>query len=182
MIRDNDSPKSTWEDESDDETDLDAEEGEKWLRKDIPFTDTKWLTDDVRRLRFPWTVWFHFPHDTNWAIDSYTQLCTFDTLEMMVAVMKSIETISVNCMVFVKEDIQPLWEHGKQGQRRILVRDSRGEYDDVWNSLVFLVVGGTLLDSPEDMSYVNGITISPKKNFHIVECGSRRTRAWRRCR
>jgi hypothetical protein len=90
---------------------------------------------------------------------------------MMVAVMKSIETISINCMVFVmKEDIQPLWEHERnKGGGAFSYKIPEASTVSFWNGLVFLTVGSTLLDSPEEMAYVNGVTISPKKNFHIIK-------------
>lgn len=182
------SPKSVWDEDSEEEKDerLDVartgrgtvdvpapsnEDAHGLLEKDVPFTDPSWLTKDASRLRFAWTVWFHFPHDTNWTIDSYTQLCTFNTLEMMLAVMKSIETISIHCMVFVmKEDIQPLWEHKRnRGGGAFSYKIPEASTLKFWNGLVFLSVGDTLLDSSEKMAYVNGVTISPKKNFHIIK-------------
>jgi hypothetical protein len=172
-----DSPKSVWDEDLDDEGNEIVQEGDEdgstatCLEKAIPLTDPAWLTRDVRRLRFPWTVWFHFPHDTNWTIDSYTKLCTFDTLEMMLAVMKSIETISTNCMVFVmKDDIQPLWEHERnKGGGAFSYKIPEANTLQFWNGLVFLVVGDTLIDCAEKMAYANGVTISPKKNFHIMK-------------
>ena len=32
-----------------------------------------------------WTLWAHLPHDTNWNIDSYHDILTFNTVEEGIA-------------------------------------------------------------------------------------------------
>ena len=124
-----------------------------------------------RELEYTWTVWIHFPYDTNWNIESYTKLCDISTIERLVYVMKSMESITKNCMVFImKKGVLPLWEHEQnKGGGAFSYKIPEQNMMAFWNALVFRMIGCTLLKNSSDMSYVNGVTISPKKSFHIIK-------------
>lgn len=119
-----------------------------------------------------WTLWIHLPHDTNWNIDSYKKICSFRYLEQAIALINQIqENLVVNCMLFImREDIKPIWEDekNKNGSCISYKINNRLVYN-IWRQMSIFMVSETLLDNIEHQSAINGITVSPKKNFCIVK-------------
>ena len=119
-----------------------------------------------------WTLWIHLPHDTNWNIDSYKKICSFRYLEQAIALINQIqENLVVNCMLFImREDIKPIWEDekNKNGSCISYKINNRLVYN-IWRQMSIFMVAETLLDNVEHQSAINGITVSPKKNFCIVK-------------
>jgi len=119
-----------------------------------------------------WTLWIHLPHDTNWNIDSYKKICSFRYLEQAIALINQIqENLVVNCMLFImREDIKPIWEDekNKNGSCISYKINNRLVYN-IWRQMSIFMVSETLLDNVEHQSAINGITVSPKKNFCIVK-------------
>lgn len=119
-----------------------------------------------------WTLWIHLPHDTNWNIDSYKKICSFRYLEQAIALINHIkENLVVNCMLFImREDIKPIWEDekNKNGSCISYKINNRLVYN-IWRQMSIFMVSEILLDNMEHQSAINGITVSPKKNFCIVK-------------
>lgn len=119
-----------------------------------------------------WTLWIHLPHDTNWNIDSYKKICSFRYLEQAIALINHIqENLVVNCMLFImREDIKPIWEDekNKNGSCISYKINNRLVYN-IWRQMSIFMVSETLLDNVEHQCAINGITVSPKKNFCIVK-------------
>lgn len=119
-----------------------------------------------------WTLWIHLPHDTNWNIDSYKKICSFRYLEQAIALINHIqENLVINCMLFImREDIKPIWEDekNKNGSCISYKINNRLVYN-IWRQMSIFMVSETLLDNVEHQSAINGITVSPKKNFCIVK-------------
>ena len=70
----------------------------------------------------------------------------------------------------MKGDILPLWEdENNNGGGAISYKISDENAIRFWYLLVFRIVGGTFFDSYLDWNRINGITISPKKSFHIIK-------------
>jgi hypothetical protein len=119
-----------------------------------------------------WTLWIHLPHDTNWNIDSYKKICSFRYLDQAIALINQIEeSLVVNCMLFImREDIKPIWEDekNKNGSCISYKINNRLVYN-IWRQMSIFMVSETLLDNIEHQTAINGITVSPKKNFCIVK-------------
>ena len=124
-----------------------------------------------RPLTNSWSIWVHLSHDTNWTLNSYTKLCKLSTLDEIVILIKAIECLTKNCMIFImKDDILPLWEdENNNGGGAISYKISDEHAVRFWYSLLFRILGGTFFESHVDLDRINGITISPKKSFHIIK-------------
>ncbi len=126
----------------------------------------------VNRLNNYWTLWIHLPHDTNWGIDSYKKICTFSFLEQAISLLNYIqETLVTNCMLFImREDIKPIWEDekNKNGSCVSYKINNRMVYS-IWKQMSQFMVSESLLENIDHQSTINGITVSPKKNFCIVK-------------
>lgn len=119
-----------------------------------------------------WTLWAHLPHNTDWSLSSYINIVTFDTVEKTIAIMDSLSSSLVeNCMLFImREGITPVWEDPKNRNGGCFsYKVSNKNVYKVWKDLTYVVVGNTVSKELNFAKCVNGITISPKKNFCIIK-------------
>jgi len=120
-----------------------------------------------------WNLYYHLPDDKNWDISSYTTILgDIQSAEEVIALNKQIpEPVIAKCMLFLmRGGIAPMWEDPKNRtggcfSYRILNK----QVADVWRTLVYLCCGESLTTKAELSGHINGITISPKKNFCIVK-------------
>ena len=127
--------------------------------------------ESLHNLNDSWCLWAHLPHDIDWTLASYKNIYTFNTVEEIVEIINNLpERCIKNCMLFImRQNINPIWEdeHNKDGgcfSYKILNKNVK----DVWKNLTFALVGESLIDNCSN-TIVNGITISPKKNFCIIK-------------
>tara|TARA_Y100000741_G_scaffold360867_1_gene343843 strand:- start:1288 stop:1833 length:546 start_codon:yes stop_codon:yes gene_type:complete len=119
-----------------------------------------------------WTLWLHLPHDTDWSINSYKKITTFETLEDCIILIENLnKEIVEKCMLFImKNNIKPIWEDVENNKGGCLSYKINTEYVyDVWKKLNYYLIGETLIDDKDIMDNINGISISPKKNFCIIK-------------
>ena len=118
-----------------------------------------------------WTMWAHLPHDTDWSLSSYKNIITLETIEEALAFFEGFpEVMTKNCMLFLmRNGIQPIWEDEKNkkgGCFSYKINNRSVAYS--WKNLSYVLLGETLT-TPELSKHINGITISPKKNFCIIK-------------
>jgi hypothetical protein len=113
------------------------------------------------------------PNDTSWTMDSYKLvLGGIHTVEDAIMINESVTPkIIKNCMLFLMRDgIQPSWEDKKNFNNGAFSFKVSNQYAvQVWKQLFYATVGETVTTTDEVMRHVNGITISPKKNFCIMK-------------
>lgn len=119
-----------------------------------------------------WVLYAHLPHDTNWKIDSYKFILKLNTVEEALGLFETIPDIMVNnCMLFMmRENIKPIWEDKKNckgGSFSFKVLNKN--LATAWRNLCYSAIGETLSNDETFMKNVNGITVSPKRNFCIVK-------------
>ena len=123
-------------------------------------------------LETSWCLWAHLPHDVDWSLASYRLLYTFNTIEECIILLENLhEKCIKNCMLFImRKNISPIWEDelNREGGcfsfkvTNKLVKES-------WENLTYALVGETIFNEEKKNKTVNGITISPKKNFCIIK-------------
>lgn len=132
----------------------------------------KEINTDCNKLGNRWVLWTHFPHDTDWSIKSYKVISKFDTVESVIAITESLpEKLIKNCMLFLmKEGIQPIWEDplNRNGGCFSYKAHNKDVIND-WKNFTYVVTGESLTNNKNLLDSVNGITISPKKNFCIIK-------------
>ena len=71
--------------------------------------------NDYHKLYDKWCLWAHLPHNTEWSLDSYKKIITFNTLEEAIALFDNLsDSLIKNCMLFLMKDgINPMWEDKK---------------------------------------------------------------------
>jgi hypothetical protein len=119
-----------------------------------------------------WSLWCHLPHDTDWSIKSYIKLYDFNTVEQAVSVTEMLPAkLVTNCMLFLMRDgITPIWEDVRNRNGGCFsYKVSNKDVPDCWRQLTYVLVGNSISPNKALLPVVNGITISPKKNFCIVK-------------
>ena len=124
------------------------------------------------KLSHNWTLWAHLPHDTNWAAASYKKIYEFDTAEQAIAVFEVLPPkLVMNCMLFLmRSGIVPMWEDAQNRNGGCFsYKVANKEVNSAWKQLSYVTVGETISTNMNVIPIVNGITISPKKNFCIIK-------------
>lgn len=119
-----------------------------------------------------WTLWAHLPHDIDWTLKSYKEILTFNSVEAAIAVTETLpEKMVQNCMLFLmRKGIQPIWEDPKNINGGCFSYKISNKYvANVWRNLSYILVGESLTDNGRLRGTINGITISPKKNFCVIK-------------
>jgi len=123
-------------------------------------------------LKNKWTLWAHLPHDINWSLNSYKNICSFSTIEEGIILIETIpEKMIKNCMLFIMKDgISPLWEDEKNiNGGSFSYKINNKNIVRVWKTLSYSLMGENLAVETKNSNIINGITISPKKHFCIVK-------------
>jgi hypothetical protein len=123
----------------------------------------------AHNLYTPWALYMHMPFDTNWDIDSYKQICTINTIEEIISILQvTNKLLYERCMFFImRKNIKPLWEMPENvNGGSFSYKISNNELDIAWKNLSYKLLGETLLSNT---SKINGISLSPKKNFAIIK-------------
>ena len=129
-------------------------------------------SENKNKLHTEWVLWAHFPHDTDWSVNSYKKVAEIDCAEAVIAINDLLpEKLVRNCMLFLmKKGIMPIWEDpanrdGGTFSYKVLNKD----VPLAWKNLSYIVTGETSSFDDKVRESINGITISPKKNFCIIK-------------
>ena len=125
------------------------------------------------KLSGKWNLYYHLPQDKNWDLSSYKPIMTkIDTAEQLISINENIpENIVKYCMLFVMRDgINPTWEDEKNKNGGCFsFKVPNKQVYLVWKTLFYSLCGETLCTDRKYNILLNGITISPKKNFCIIK-------------
>lgn len=123
-------------------------------------------------LKTQWKMYYHYPNDKNWDITSYKLIMKIHTMEDCISLNENMsDNIVKYSMLFVmKNGINPMWEDPKNKNGGCFSYKIPNKYVvHIWKQILYALCGETLMVQKENMKFVNGITISPKKNFCILK-------------
>ena len=125
----------------------------------------------MHTLNEKWVLWAHLPHDTDWSMDSYISIMTVTYVEEIIALMHTLpDTLLSTCMFFcMKEHIKPVWEDAFNKQGGCFSYKITQSIAECWRNVSYTMVGKTLSKDKGFQDAINGISISPKKNFCILK-------------
>lgn len=130
-------------------------------------------TQQQHMLNDKWKLYYHLPQDKNWDVSSYSVLMdNIDNAEKVIALNEFIhDNVIKNCMLFVmRVGITPLWEDPRNRNGGCFSYKIANKFvPEVWKKLFYLLTGETLCNNISNSKHINGITISPKKNFCIIK-------------
>jgi len=126
----------------------------------------------LHELSDAWILWAHLPHDTDWSLKSYMKIYEFNTVEQAITITETLPPVLVtNCMLFLmRNGINPIWEDERNRNGGCFsYKIPNKDVPDAWKQLSYSLVGETMSDNNKLLPHINGITISPKKNFCIIK-------------
>ena len=124
----------------------------------------------MEKIRYKWDIWYHSITDNNWDKNSYQKIFTIDNL-LDYKYIKDIykQDHYQNGMFFcMKEDIFPNWEDPDNRNGGCLsFKIPSIKIIEEWNNLLLKCIKELILKDNNDE--INGISISPKKEFNIIK-------------
>ena len=136
-------------------------------------TDTQCTPTQFHQLIGKWDLYYHLPHDKNWDISSYKIIGNdIDNMETVIALNELIpESVVKHTMLFImRTGITPQWEDPKNRTGGAFsFKVINRQVNEVWKTLFYALCGETLFEDEQINKHVNGITVSPKKNFCIIK-------------
>ena len=127
----------------------------------------------MHKLNNYWKLWFHKMDVNEWNIESYHELCKISSLEDAIKLFENISNLIVtNSMIFLmKNNITPLWENEENINGGSFSYKITNEIIiNIYKKLIYFIISENL-DNVHDIviQNINGISISPKKNFCILK-------------
>lgn len=118
-----------------------------------------------------WSVYFHDPKDSDWTYESYKRMGNVSTVEEFLAYCDILRPYVVHGMFFVmREHIFPCWDDpGNVNGETVSMKILKEHVGKTWESVACSVLGETFMADRKYWSYVNGISISPKRSFCIIK-------------
>lgn len=130
-------------------------------------------TSSTGSLLGKWDLYYHLPQDKNWDVSSYKLILGgIDTTRKTVAIVDALSAnMTKYCMLFVMRDgITPMWEDPRNRNGGCFSYKVMNKHvPDVWKTMFYALCGETLCTEPKYNHLINGITVSPKKNFCIIK-------------
>ena len=117
-----------------------------------------------------WSLYFHDPYEMKWEPNSYKFITTISSIDDFVEIYKTFNDLWSRGMFFImREHITPRWEddNNKNGGC-FSFKINKTEVIDKLFEITSLVLGETLGKTDVISNNINGISISPKKNYHIL--------------
>jgi len=138
--------------------------------------------EEVSNIKNPtnnkWIVWYHNPSDKNWGIESYKDILEISSIEDFWVLKNSwdkcLPKVSEGMFFLMRKKgdvcIYPQWEdpnntNGGYWSFKVTKTDS----ENVWFELMMFMLGECITNDHIESLNINGISISPKKNFCIVK-------------
>lgn len=135
--------------------------------------DTVSIQSHQHMLNGKWNLYYHLPQDKNWDVSSYSVIMNkIDNAEKVISLNEIIhDNVLKNCMLFVmREGITPMWEDPRNRNGGCFSYKILNRYvPEVWKKLFYMITGETICKDISHIKHVNGITVSPKKNFCIIK-------------
>ena len=129
-----------------------------------------------------WILWHHNPADKKWGLDSYNKLCEMKSIQDFWKVYTNWDDHLppvYDGMYFLMRNssdgiIYPLWEDKQNcngGYWSFKV--DKEHSNELWEALSIHCIGEKLTKDIENCMEINGISISPKKNFCVIKIWNR---------
>ena len=128
--------------------------------------------NEHHKLTTSWILWAHIPDDTDWTLKSYIKIMKINTVEELISLYNYLsEKIINNCMLFLmKEGITPMWEDKRNKDGGCFSYKINNKLTtSIWKKVSFSLAGASLSNDISNYNDINGITLSPKKNFCILK-------------
>jgi hypothetical protein len=127
----------------------------------------------THQLEDTWVLYHHLPTEKDWTLSGYTVLHDeINTVEKTISLNQLLtdNIIKFSMLFFMRKGITPLWEDpANRTGGCFSYKVVNKHVVQVWRHMMFHAAGETLAKKDSYNNCINGITISPKKNFCIIK-------------
>ena len=127
----------------------------------------------MHMLNDKWVLYHHLPSNKDWTLSGYEIIMKdIDFIEKVIALNEHIpeDVIKYSMWFLMRQGVTPLWEDPKNANGgNFSYKVVNKNVFEVWKQMFYLLCGGNLCTDIKYNVHLNGITISPKKNFCIVK-------------
>ena len=120
-----------------------------------------------------WILYNHLPSVKDWTLGGYSIIMDdIDSAEKVIALNRSLtdNMVKYSMLFFMRHNITPLWEDKCNKDGGCFSYKVLNKYVvQVWRQMMYLISGESLGATQSYNESINGITISPKKNFCIIK-------------
>ena len=124
------------------------------------------------QLNSNWILWCHSLTNNNWDLDSYNKIYELENIYDYKGLIDSITLNDYyNSMFFLmRENILPIWEDENNIDGcSLTLKVPNNKVKEEWDKLSLYCITEDLNINIEDHKQINGISISPKKEFNILK-------------
>ena len=124
------------------------------------------------KLNNEWNCWIHYQNDNDWTLNGYKNIIKFTELKETVLFMENLDEniIKKSMLFFMKDAILPLWESEDNIEGGCFsYKISNTNVVHIFKNLLYKIIGNTISEDENILNNINGISISPKKNFCIIK-------------
>ena len=120
-----------------------------------------------------WVLYNHLPSEKDWTLSGYTVIMdNVDTVEKAVSINRALpdNMIKFSMLFYMRSGVTPMWEDERNKNGGCFSYKVINKHViQVWRHMMYLVSGESLGLNRDYNDCINGITISPKKNFCIIK-------------
>jgi hypothetical protein len=125
---------------------------------------------DEYTLKNKWVLWFHSLKNSNWDNKSYIKVIEIKTLldyKLLYDVLR-INHLQNGMFFLMKNDIFPTWEDPKNRLGGCISFKYDNNILKEWLKILLLCITDNL-STKKNINEINGLSISPKKEFNIIK-------------
>lgn len=118
-----------------------------------------------------WSIYFHDYMDSNWNRESYEKLVVINSIKSFWTILSIIKDWLCHGMFFfMRDNIFPKWDDNQNMNMSFLsMKILKTQTSDFMEEILVLLLSQSLMIEKEKNYLINGISISPKKNFCICK-------------
>ena len=120
-----------------------------------------------------WVLYHHLPSNKDWTLSGYTVLMdNIDSVGKTIALNENTpeKMIKYSMLFLMRDGITPMWEDPRNRSGGCFSYKVINKFvEQVWKQMFYLACGESLGLNDSYNTSINGITISPKKNFCIIK-------------
>lgn len=144
-------------------------------RLDLSPTETQNKIDNGDSVKLPnnYVLWRHDINNKDWTINGYKILCRISNVSEFWKLFNNFDKLGLkfNNFFLMKDGIPPIWEH--ENNRNGGICSMKTEIENAIKTFEELAVYLCSNNLNNDMSDINGISISPKNNWAILKIWNR---------
>ncbi len=119
-----------------------------------------------------WNMYVHLHNNNDWSIDSYKKIGQITDVRNAILLNDEInyDLIKKSMIFIMKNESLPIWEDKTNIKGGCFSFKILNKYiEKIWKEMFFRIIGCTITENKMIHDNINGITLSPKKNFCILK-------------